>query len=770
MTVGANSSVSLPYYADYNTPPAGTYTPPTGYVLATSNQVENSAYTGAMYDAVGNAWIVPVSANQVSTTVATSSSAQLNAQASAVSSTPVQLPQVVITAKKLKKSAILPNPLNSYASYTYGWTLWYLDPSDLNALQGYTEVGQSTGFVPTAGTSFVVAEDGGRYISQRVPVSSGLNYQIQTVNFSTHVAPSKAGLGTNLIGGSMTIREPYGCTLIDTLALTAFGLRNAGSPSANYLDLPYLLQLDFFGYDDNGDPIPESQTAIFRKYFPIHLTGIKIEATTAGAEYKIDYVPIGHIALHEEYVNIPKNMPVGGATVNEFFKNLTTQLQIYWADSVSSGVALYADGISFEFDPMIGQSTIVYPKDNSFADADTQGVTVDVAKRQFNISEGTKITDLINRVLSLSSFMTEQVNAQGGANSSHTSPFNIYKVMIGCQYGAIGNTNAIQFEVFDPAKNQFPKVITYKIHQFVSFMGNHPAIDQAPDSTPFTVKAYNYWYTGKNTEIINLKINFDTTAYTQVLSWTDIFPGYQPLADEATDQAVKSAINIGPSMLGILYPSLTNIPSVTPTRYIGIVNDMNITTWGGLLNAPEAQTNADILKSLHSRPNGDMCTVDLQILGDPHLIKQDDWFVIPSPKDGSYNIISNSDFATKYGWLPMDTGDVIVSLTVNTPIDQDADITGQGLMYWEGGTATPSKSLFSGQYKITTINNKFENGKFEQTLKLVRYPNQDIAAAIAKLQDSRSSAVGTSSGNQLPSVSPNSASVNTGSSASVANR
>jgi hypothetical protein len=61
----------------------------------------------------------------------------------------------------------------------------------------------------------------------------------------------------------------------------------------------------------------------------------------------------------------------------------------------------------------------------------------------------------------------------------------------------------------------------------------------------------------------------------------------------------------------------------------------------------------------------------------------------------------------------------------------DADLTGQGLAYWQGGASSPTKSLFSGQYRILHIQNKFDNGKFEQVLKLARYANGDYGKLLA---------------------------------------
>jgi hypothetical protein len=52
----------------------------------------------------------------------------------------------------------------------------------------------------------------------------------------------------------------------------------------------------------------------------------------------------------------------------------------------------------------------------------------------------------------------------------------------------------------------------------------------------------------------------------------------------------------------------------------------------------------------------------------------------------------------------------------------DIDLENQGLAYPQ---PQYSPSLFSGQYKILTVNNRFANGKFEQVLSLVRIMNDE---------------------------------------------
>jgi hypothetical protein len=745
----------MPHYADINPPPAGTVFPPNS-TPATVAQVEDRANTNALYDSNSNTWVVSSTLNvggsgtngggannNNGTNGGAVTGGPVGSQSSGSGSKggPLSWPGIYsgsptpMTFKKPSQNVLLPNPLNLYASYTYGWSLWWLDVNDYNKLTTFTDVASAQDWTPSPQKSFVIAEDGGRFADQRLPTTSGLNYNIQNVTFTTTIAPNKQSQSTNLITGKLTIKEPYGVTLIDALVLQSFSSKSQGESASNYLDQPYMLQLDFFGYDDAGAAMPSSSTMVFRKRFPIKIIGIKLDVGTSGAEYTVSFTPLNHIALHEEYANIPKGLSVSGGTVGEVFTNLAAQLKQFWSGQASTGVSLYADGLSFDFDESIAKSKIVFSKDESITEANPQGVTLDLTKKQFNISEGTKIIDLITRVVATSEYVITQLKTTGGFKSAHTNTFNAIKIQTGVQYGAQGNTDTIQFAVHDLIKNQFPKIITFKIHQNTTWLANHPALDQAPDSTKYSVKRYDYLYSGHNVDIIGLKLNFDTTYYTQVLSNKKNFAAYQASAETKVNSAGTPGpeYSVSPTLLGVRYPALTNVINISPARYIGIVNDQNLTTWGGILNSPLAQVGADVFKSLYTQSAGDMIVVDLTIRGDPHLIKQDDWFYIPSPtKSSDYTAqTSNTDFATKFGFIRMDTGDVVVGLNIYTPIDQDADLTGVGLMYWMGGSATPTKSLFSGQYRILTIVNKFENGKFEQVLKLARYQNGDMAKVLA---------------------------------------
>ena len=155
---------------------------------------------------------------------------------------------------------------------------------------------------------------------------------------------------------------------------------------------------------------------------------------------------------------------------------------------------------------------------------------------------------------------------------------------------------------------------------------------------------------------------------------------------------------------------------------------------------PNSQASANMAKSLYSKyPSGDMLNVEIEIVGDPTLIKQDDVLYTPSPTTGtvynSWDTQGQAQFASQFGHVRMDNGELIVHLNIDTPIDLDLDYAGgnKGLMAPTLGTYP---SLFNGRYKVIKIKNVFKNGQFTQVLNLVRLKHEAYLQAGAGIPDS----------------------------------
>ncbi len=703
----------------------------------------------------------------------------------------IQLAPVVVTASRIQPPATpapseirtpvptvpVPNPLNKYASYTYNWSLWWLSLADAANILNQTDVNISPLNLSTS--SYCIAEDSGLYPTRRSPVQAGLDYNIQSVELKTTVNPNSVSKHTNLLTGSMIIVEPYGTTFLDTLV--AMSYNSATQTFENYLEQPYLLRLDFTGYDDSGNAISASDSDLYRKIFPIRFTEVKIALSERGAEYHISFVPITEVPLLEKYGYVPFNLSVNGpapstsgtgtpsfaiqaGSVGEFFENLATNITKFWKDTAAQGKMEFADSILFDIDPNIKTSKIVYDQQMTLAQANPNAVNIDFSHGSFSIPAGTLIVDIIEKILLQSEYVLSQLglnNTQGNVqlNRDQTVKFNFFRTVVRAEYIGINSSGAQQIGAFDNRRNVRPMQFTYAIHQYPTYDGNNPYLGQLVDSRPQIVKDYQYWYTGKNTDIIKVDVHFDTTYYTRAFAWPYDKSSTDVTASTGTDNnlAANPYIFVTPQLIAQsgLISGFGQIRNPTPMVYQPAVNDRRDTMSMHILGNPSAQAAANAIRSIYSAyPTGDMLNLKLSIIGDPTLIKQDGIFYVPSPDPNTapgYNAsISQADFADLYGHIRMDSGQLVVKFTLNTPLDIDTDWTNQGGVFPSPGTIP---SLFTGQYKILTIDHNFHDGVFTQELNIVRFQNDAYVSASAPGVTNTSSATVSSASTtgQLPS-------------------
>jgi hypothetical protein len=211
---------------------------------------------------------------------------------------------------------------------------------------------------------------------------------------------------------------------------------------------------------------------------------------------------------------------------------------------------------------------------------------------------------------------------------------------------------------------------------------------------------------------------------------------------------------LGPAMLSRVpgFSIWATYPQLTQPKYRSLVgNQAQQLGPGNITQDPNKMLATDVVHTLYTNSAGDMINLELTIVGDPTLIKQDDWLYSPNPSSSIYNSwdsLSQADFCTKYGHIRMDSGMLVVNITVNTVVDIDTDWQNQGLM----APNPPVKSLFSGLYKIITIKSSFLDGQFTQTLSMVRTSNSDT---ITNSTPTNAANSGAASRAQVGSVSNN---------------
>lgn len=642
------------------------------------------------------------------------------------------------------------NPLHNYATYTYSISLFILSKEDFTTIAKTPEQWKPR--------NCLIASGGKN--STAFPRNAAFkdDFYFTDLSMTTVIGLNQRSKGSNAIDISFGIVEPYGLTLLNRIMDASISVN-----SPNYIEMPYLLQIDFYGNDDAGkllNPIP-GQT----KRIPIKIIEIKTKVSTKGSEYAVKAVPYNHQALQENQATTPVNLEVDASTVEDFFKNIdvdiltqkkakedarkvieddarereklvdnkkadseevaaakkiiasafksnsyTGAVNAFYKNAQETGACEIANEIRFEVDPSIANSKIVVPKRTDIKKTpipnpgtkeaqsankkDAAGP--DVNSASFAVNSGTSVLRVIDMIMRNSDYITSQIadpsknankSAQDLANSLNKE-LNWYKIV-----------PEVQLKEFDRKLNRWAIVTTYHIKPYIVYNSKHP---WGPQTKPKgAVKEYNYIYTGKNDDIIDFNIDFDSLYYTAVsLNRSK----YEALTtSQAAEETEKNSI---PAKGG------TNKPFTQ--KYQPRADDPGAGGMQGQDNSVTKTAN-DIQNSIYSGSRGDMLNLKLKIIGDPQLIKQDDCY--NNPGNSTYKSQTGGQIIPSNGSLVMDNGELYAKVSFKTPVDIDETT---GLIRKDGKYI---ESVFSGMYKFLTVNNTFSGGKFEQTCDLVRMPD-----------------------------------------------
>jgi hypothetical protein len=671
------------------------------------------------------------------------------------------------------KQTLLPNPLSDYESYTYGLSLHLLSQTQYNNLIQ----NPNTSYIPQ---NVLVASAGKNSNNFKRDPNFREDFYFDDFQMKTVVNITTRNRNSNLIECSFTIIEPVGFTFINRLVAACQGIG-----SANYLKQPYLLQIDFYGYKDGviaGTPIPNMS-----KYIPIALVSMKTRVSTKGTEYKIEAVPYNHQAFNQTHVVSPANFKIKALTVADMFgtgqvtsslteafatvqreqavldqlntlkqnRNLDSreirlineQLAAAAKPSGIFQVSGFCDALNsyfvslkdvnkkitvtneykVEFFKEIGDSKLfptTAPNDvnNAAAGGSTTAAaktaaraasglpvgTVEWRSGTFNIPMGMQIDKLIDYTVRNSDYIRRQLLVpelpdSGGkpfnpftANTKDGGPLNWYKIV-----------PKIKIKQYDFSRQQYAYEITFCVKPW-TVNTKYPYTVQG--RTPGYVKQYDWMYTGRNTEVIDLQIDFDMLYYQQLTA----FPNAK--AQGSTGETIQKP---APTNADTPPPQFPLIPATAealqPLAVTYVSNDYRQTTLPGAASA-FGTASGDLQRDLTSSSRGDMINIQLKIIGDPQLIKQDDLFY-------AQNISPPTSQLTPNNSLYYDGGELYVNIIFQSPIDYDEST---GLAIPNLGSYT--YNLFNGIYKIITVENNFRQGKFEQTLDLIRLPvnAQDI--------------------------------------------
>jgi len=692
---------------------------------------------------------------------------------------PPEPKKVQATTGNTKKDPLNDNILHNYVNYTYRLSLYAIKNSEFNKLvvNPYAKVSKS--LILSSGGSLTKEKD----------VNFKEDFYFEDLNLTTIIGLNARSRETNAIDLTFTIFEPNGCTLIDRLITLTRTIAGAGTD--NYLSMPYILQIDFLGYDEAGTPaaglgiIPG-----ISKTIPLTLIEMKIKPDLAGTRYTIRGVPFNHLALTKTIGSIPINCEVRATNVQQLFQstgeqgaqeaagkigrqveqfgqadrdaaaagaaaegaalaNARTDNQITQAQRtgqaaqlaaqqtaqnnfraailvtslsdvlngwnlflVKEGVISVPDQYDVEFEPAIGNAKIILPQLNPSQDIPTSDARRNTEPAQralrsstssgiaesaanlgvYKIFAGSAITNIISHVVKNSDYIRDQIleaaplrdpatardTQQGGVQEPMLSWFKV--------------TPSITLLDFDQLRNQYAKKIVYKVSTYTYPNPRYPFAPQGQATK--AVKHYWYWYTGQNSDILNVDIAFDTAFYTAVslplsTSFEETNPRVIPIDPDpaAIQRRRERALLLRKT--GLPFPVIQN-----PTK--------NLADQMAASKKVDKKSIAveDLAESLMTKSShADMANIKLDIVGDPDFIKQ----------DGLFGNTETSSDKTQNGSIITDQQRVIVNFNFKYPKDWNRST---GLLLPENQT------VFNGLYAVIRVDSKFERGLFKQTLEM----------------------------------------------------
>ena len=711
---------------------------------------------------------------------------------------PTQIAVPIITVNPSEPdidiSTPLKNPLHSYASYTYGLSLHLLTAEEYNKIVSDGEYRPNRVLIASAGR-YNNTPGESQFI--RSPYFKE-DFYFDRFNLETVIGLNAASRNSNAVNYDFTLVEPYGFTLIDRI------IAQCNDPSINcnnYLDMPYLLQIDFFGINDQGEI--EGKIPNTTKRIPIRLNQIDVNITERGTEYHIKGSPYGHSAFDLSTITTPANFEVQARTVGQFFSateqssvdqtkvqretaqnslyqtsegklvsngqfvntnelnsallSLQTRIEIGLVKSYGTALnnwqkAAYDTGkigandkyffkfldkeienSPFTSGPLstpkdTGMSTITRTDSIKKSNLGANTNDYDPNLRIFQVNAGTYIDRVISWVIRNSQWMTDQISIPDGVAdpevylqeqaSKKNQPLWWFKVI-----------PSVRLIKFDNVRKVWSREITYFIQKY---RVENVKVDVGPQgTTKVPVKAYNYIYTGKNDDILDLDIKFNALYYNALTIYRNNLTKVVPPAT-ATEEKIKD----NPDN----YKGSNQDPNaIMPLVMKPVTLDASGRASGGSITAKQVAV-ADLEESLMTLSQADMMNVQLKIIGDPQFIKQDELFWTPTNKELDLEAKTNPDPRLTFdGSLIMDKGEVYVSLVFKTPVDIDEST---GMLRQDGKT---NISLFSGMYRVLTVKNEFSKGQFLQTLnlvRLVRQGNLDYTHNKVETSDNRNSVPG----------------------------
>ena len=632
----------------------------------------------------------------------------------------------------------LKNPLGSLASYNYQVALYMITPDAYDAFTASGRTNIEALQTEGAGGAFLVAQSGGinNNNSQRAP-GMELDYYIDNLEISQMVSGKASGTATNVSAINFTITEPYGFSFINKLKDASEALQQYSSDlgySKGTVRNPtkqfFILGVSFLGYDIDGNPVTgikadgtetiastSNGANLFQNYHDIVISQIDFKIDGKIVTYKITAAAIAPtLSFGVKRGRLPSQVQLTGTTVGTLMTGLTDRMSSEQQKLKDNGAITVPNTFEIKFvgegSDKLKNAKLVTPEDvDKFkwkgADA-TNSAQATIAKevvsvpdstaRQITYASGAALLEIFDDLIKQSTYLRDAMTTLYTTSLTPDKDKKDDKVN-----NPAANENVAWYHVtpqlskavWDPATSDWAYHTTYVFETYqtpvISASYVNPGLNYYGPH-----KRYDYWYTGKNTEVLKYEQVLDNLYYNVVLGKT--------VAEANADKA-DSASTSGDADTAVIPGESQDGPKI-----------------GKLGKGNEAQNS--YVTSLYSP--ADYGKASVTILGDPDFIVQD--------QTSSLEDVYNRFYGSTGFNVNANGGQVFMEINFKEAIDYD-ESTGvlelnDNILFWE--YPENIANIVEGvSYQVVNIKSMFKNGTFTQNLDCVinTFPNSDASNA-----------------------------------------
>lgn len=643
-----------------------------------------------------------------------------------------------------------PNILHKFASYNTLFTLSALSQSEIqNPKTFFTSkphdiIAQSGGIGATAnyrqgppgGGGRGLTGDNKRIIEENTNVRDALyratlefdknnDLYFENVSITTIPGYNEKRRLTSATNITMTVVEPYGLTLLEKIKAAA-----AKNNFLDHIDAPYLLTIEFKGFDEKGKPMKEDSD-ITKRVIPIKIVRMDLDVNQGGTIYSIDAIPYNEFGFSNVYMypRTSGNLSSTSRTLAEVIANLNEVLNKQNEEERDNALIEVPDQYQITIDEsLFPNEKLNYSLLNQTGMVDPGATGADAGEF---IAAGIetdyiKFTDKTNLMMLLENLMKahprygakkfeewaqklQQTGDLGDYNAGKDSYFQYFRIRSSIEPIA-GR--------FDRLRQTNPKICKIVVEPYFISAYNVVAagLHQGKNFATYIAKEYNYIFTGDNVDILNLDINYQYAYFKSVLK--DAGPdGGRELKKDKSPKTEDSGRPINPRL-----PNFGDVLNMKSEVSVHKSANANRTSPG--------DAKLDQFFDYITNPQADMVKVQMEILGDPAWLGQSQ-FIPPAPKPQKSKGISTDDNKAFFTgddptniWNPRlrcYNAEVAEPVTLLNFVVPD-DVNDKKGTY---DISQKQKGAFSGLYKVFEVANNFSEGKFTQTLHMTRFNNQD---------------------------------------------